>query len=165
METEEISDRFVAPCFVNELEAYDGEINLRVEENMISNEFVVKLCLEHKFIINHEEDDVEPGVVFGRSFLHLTKEIADFRNETATIYPELNLLLVSSKEEGKISDDWDLLLDNHDFGDIPDIDGVNVSQFVCMMGKRSRNKRKQLEKYELIYSDMGPSMSTRTPLS
>nr|GFC92793.1 hypothetical protein [Tanacetum cinerariifolium] len=56
-------------------------------------------------------------------------------NETATIYPELNLLLVSSKEEGKISDDWDLLLDNHDFGDIPDIDGVNVSQFVCMMGK------------------------------
>ncbi|GKB50104.1 hypothetical protein Tco_0900857, partial [Tanacetum coccineum] len=28
--------------------AYDVEINLRVEENMISNEYVVKLCLEHK---------------------------------------------------------------------------------------------------------------------
>ncbi|GJU04955.1 hypothetical protein Tco_1121385 [Tanacetum coccineum] len=35
----EVSDRFVAPCFVNVLEAYDGEINLGVEENMISNEY------------------------------------------------------------------------------------------------------------------------------
>ncbi|GJY27339.1 reverse transcriptase domain-containing protein [Tanacetum coccineum] len=48
METEEVSDRFVAPCFVNGLEAYDGEINLGVEENMISNEYAVKLCLEHE---------------------------------------------------------------------------------------------------------------------
>nr|GEY29033.1 hypothetical protein [Tanacetum cinerariifolium]GEY78414.1 hypothetical protein [Tanacetum cinerariifolium] len=39
MDTEEVSDRFVAPCFVNRLEAYDGEINLGVEENMISNEY------------------------------------------------------------------------------------------------------------------------------
>ncbi|GJS61491.1 hypothetical protein Tco_0656275 [Tanacetum coccineum] len=92
-----ISDRFVAPCFVNGLEAYDGGINLGVEENMISHEFAVKLCVEHevkignkvvkkelivalrgeiyfvKFIINPEEDDVKPGVVFGRSFLRLTK--------------------------------------------------------------------------------------------
>ncbi|GJU64058.1 retrotransposon ORF1 [Tanacetum coccineum] len=67
------------------LEAYDGETNLGVEENMISNEYAVKVCLEHevkrgnkivkkelivalrgeiyfvKFIINPEEDDVEPG--------------------------------------------------------------------------------------------------------
>ncbi|GKE40778.1 hypothetical protein Tco_1464183, partial [Tanacetum coccineum] len=106
MGNKEISHRFVAPCFVNGLEAYDGEINLGVEENMISNEFAVKLCLEHevkrgnkvvkkeliiasrkeiyfvKFIINPEEDDVEPGVVFGRSFLRLTKAFADFGNET-----------------------------------------------------------------------------------
>nr|GEW15520.1 uncharacterized mitochondrial protein AtMg00810-like [Tanacetum cinerariifolium] len=79
-----------------ELEAYDGEINLGVEENMISNEYAVKLCLEHevkrenkivkkefivtlrseidfvKFIINPEEYDVEPGVIFRRSFLRKT---------------------------------------------------------------------------------------------
>ncbi|GKB55226.1 retrovirus-related pol polyprotein from transposon TNT 1-94, partial [Tanacetum coccineum] len=48
MDTEEVSDRFMAPCFVNGLEAYDGEINLGVEENMISNEYAVKLCLEHE---------------------------------------------------------------------------------------------------------------------
>nr|GEZ92594.1 hypothetical protein [Tanacetum cinerariifolium] len=82
--TEEINDRYVAPCLVNGLEEYGGEINLGMEENMISNEFAVKLCLDHevkhghkvvkkelivaikgeiyfvKFIINPEEDDVEP---------------------------------------------------------------------------------------------------------
>nr|GEV56259.1 hypothetical protein [Tanacetum cinerariifolium] len=126
METEEISDRFVAPCFVNGMKAYDGEINLGVEENMISNEFAVKLCLDHEFIINREEDDVEPWVVFRRSFLRLTKAVADFGNETITIYPELDPFL---------------------------------------MGKRSRNKRKQLEKYQLIFFDMGPSMSTGTLLT
>ncbi|GJX23068.1 hypothetical protein Tco_0227513 [Tanacetum coccineum] len=48
MDAEEVSDRFVALCFANGVEAYDGEINIRVEENMISNEYVVKLCLEHE---------------------------------------------------------------------------------------------------------------------
>nr|GEV08665.1 hypothetical protein [Tanacetum cinerariifolium] len=90
METKEISERYLAPCFVNRLEAYDGEINLRTEKNMISNEFAVKLYLDHevrngsklvkkefiialrgeiyfaKFIINPEEDDVKPGVVLER---------------------------------------------------------------------------------------------------
>nr|GEU84922.1 hypothetical protein [Tanacetum cinerariifolium] len=125
-----------------------------IKENMISNEFAMKLCLYHevkhgnkvvkkelvialrgenyfvKFIINLEEDDVEPGVVFGRSLLRLTKAIANFENETITIYPELDPFL-----------------------------------FVCKIGKSSRNKRKQMEKYQLIYSDIGPSMSTRTPLT
>ncbi|GJX56723.1 hypothetical protein Tco_0286620 [Tanacetum coccineum] len=189
MDTEEVSDRYVAPCFVNGVEAYDGEINLGMEENMISNEFPLKLCLEHeerrgnkvlkkelivalrgkiyfvKFIINPEEDDVEPGVVLGRSFMRLTKGIADFGNETITIYPELDPFLDSAGEEEKIGDDWDLLLDDLDFGDIPDIEGIEVPPFVCKIGKSSRNKRKQLEKFQLIYSDMGPSLSPGKPLT
>ncbi|GJQ88990.1 hypothetical protein Tco_0000129 [Tanacetum coccineum] len=189
MGTKEISDRFVAPCFVNGLEAYDGEINLGVEENMISNEFAVKLCLDHevksrnkvvkkelivalrgeiyfvKFILNLEKDDVEPRVVFGRSFLRLTNATADFRNEIITIYPELDPFLASSEEEENICDDWDLLLDDLDFGDIPDNEGVEVPPFVCKMWKSGRNKKKQLENYKLIYSDMGPSMSTGKPLT
>ncbi|GJR84819.1 hypothetical protein Tco_0155604 [Tanacetum coccineum] len=39
MDTEEISDRYVVPCFVSGLEVYDSEINLGTKENMISNEF------------------------------------------------------------------------------------------------------------------------------
>nr|GEX30392.1 hypothetical protein [Tanacetum cinerariifolium] len=83
----------------------NGGENKRMRKNMISNEFVVKLLLDYeekngekivkkellvslngelyfvKFIINPEQDDVEPGVVFGRSFLKLTKGIVDFGNE------------------------------------------------------------------------------------
>nr|GEV66049.1 hypothetical protein [Tanacetum cinerariifolium] len=61
----------ISSCFINGLEAYDDEINLGTEENMISNEFAVKLCL------NHEEDDVEPRVVLGRSFMRVTKDDLD----------------------------------------------------------------------------------------
>ncbi|GJS57284.1 hypothetical protein Tco_0652068, partial [Tanacetum coccineum] len=117
------------------------------------------------FILNPEEDDVEPGVVFGRSFLRLTKAIADFRTGTVTIYPELDPFLVSSEEEEKISDEWDLLIDDLDFGDILDIEGVDVPPFVCKMGKNSRNKRWQLENYKLTNYDIGPSMSTGKPLT
>ncbi|GJT47979.1 ribonuclease H-like domain-containing protein [Tanacetum coccineum] len=41
METDEISERYIAQCFVNGLEAFNGEINLAFEENLISNEFTV----------------------------------------------------------------------------------------------------------------------------
>nr|GEV92212.1 ribonuclease H-like domain-containing protein [Tanacetum cinerariifolium] len=85
METNEISERYTAPCFVNGLEVYDGEVNLELNENLISNEFAVKLCLDYEvkkgkklvkkelivalkgeiyfvnFIINPKEDDSEPG--------------------------------------------------------------------------------------------------------
>nr|GEW69536.1 hypothetical protein [Tanacetum cinerariifolium] len=48
METDEVSERYIAPCFVNGLEAYDGEINLAFDENLISNEYAVKLCLDYE---------------------------------------------------------------------------------------------------------------------
>ncbi|GJS80655.1 hypothetical protein Tco_0730536 [Tanacetum coccineum] len=122
--------------------AYDGEINLGVEENMISNEYAVKLCLEHevkrgnkvvkkelivalrgemyfvKFIINLKEDDVEPEVIFGRSFLRLTKAITNFEARTITIYPDIDPFLKETEEEGKSNDDWGHLLD-FNIDDIP----------------------------------------------
>nr|GFB05723.1 hypothetical protein [Tanacetum cinerariifolium] len=48
IETYEITERYIAPCFVNGLEAYDGEINLAFDENMISNEFAIKLCWDYE---------------------------------------------------------------------------------------------------------------------
>nr|GEU62685.1 hypothetical protein [Tanacetum cinerariifolium] len=141
-ETKEVSNRIVAPCFVNRLEAYDGKINLRVEENMISNEYAVKLCFEHevkkgnrvvkkelivalrgeiffvKFIINPEEDDVEPGVIFGRSFLRMTKAITDFKVGTITIYLDIDPSLEETEGEEKSNDDWDHFL-NFNIDDVP----------------------------------------------
>ncbi|GJZ36450.1 hypothetical protein Tco_0582641, partial [Tanacetum coccineum] len=92
-------------------------------------EYAVKLCLEHevkrgnkvvkkelivalrdeiyfvKFIINPEEDDVEPRVIFGRSFLRMTKASTDFGARTITIYPDIDPFLEDIKEEEKRMDD------------------------------------------------------------
>ncbi|GJY38540.1 hypothetical protein Tco_0424904 [Tanacetum coccineum] len=98
MDIEEVSDRFVAPCFVNVLEAYDGEINLGVEENMISNEYTVKLCLEH---------EVKRG--------------------TKIVKKELIIALRDTEEEEKSMDDWDQLLD-FNLDDIPLLGGGHLTQ-------------------------------------
>ncbi|GKC56858.1 hypothetical protein Tco_1084456 [Tanacetum coccineum] len=177
MDTEEISDRFVAPCFVNGLEAYDGEINLRVEENMISNEYAVKLYLEHqvkrgnkvvkkelivalrgeiyfvKFIINPEEDDVEPGVIFGRS-----KAITDFRAGTITIYLDIDPFLEETEEEEKSNDDWDHMLD-FNIDDIPLLGEKGLPPFVCKIGKSSHNKKRAMKNLNFFYQDIGTSSS------
>ncbi|GJT94425.1 hypothetical protein Tco_1089943 [Tanacetum coccineum] len=150
IDTEEVSDTFMARCFVNGLEAYDGEINLGVEENMISNEYAVKLCLEHeikrgnkvvkkepivalrgeiyfvKFIINPEEDDVEPRIL--------------------------------KEEEEKSLDDWDHLLDfNLDY--VPLLGEEELSPFVCKMGRSSRNKKRAMKNLNFFYPEIGTSSS------
>nr|GEV94012.1 hypothetical protein [Tanacetum cinerariifolium]GEX95409.1 hypothetical protein [Tanacetum cinerariifolium] len=124
METDEISERYIAPCFVNGLEAYDGEVNSEFDENLISNEYAVKLCLYYevkrgkklvkndliialkrelyfvKFIINPEEDDSEPGVILGRLFLRVDHRVVDFGNEVITIYPKPDLFKDDSEKTG-----------------------------------------------------------------
>ncbi|GJW40735.1 hypothetical protein Tco_0066580 [Tanacetum coccineum] len=107
IETNEISERYIAPCFVNGLEAFDGEVNLAFDENLILNEFAVKLCLDYEFIINPEEDDFEPGVILGRSFMRLAQGVVDFGNGVITIYPEPDPFKEDSEKTGKSSDDWD----------------------------------------------------------
>nr|GEU73252.1 hypothetical protein [Tanacetum cinerariifolium] len=63
-ETDEISERYIAPCFMNGVEAFNGEVNLAFDENL--------------FIINPEEDDFVPEVILGRSFLRIANGIVDF---------------------------------------------------------------------------------------
>nr|GEY31397.1 hypothetical protein [Tanacetum cinerariifolium] len=181
IDTEEVSDRFVAQCFINGFKVYDGEINLGIEENMI-NEYAVKLCLEHKvrrgnkvvkkelivalrgelyfvkFIINPEEDDMEPEVIFGRSFLCLAKAITDFEAGTITIYPDIDPFLEETEEEGKSSYGWDDLLD-FDFDDIPLLLREEPQQFICKMRKSTRNKKKAIENLNCLYHDIRTSSS------
>ncbi|GKB66583.1 putative transcription factor C2H2 family protein [Tanacetum coccineum] len=87
-----------------------------------------------KFIINPEEDDVEPGVIFGRSFLCSTKAITDFEAITVTIYPDIDPFLEETEEEGKRNDDGGHLLD-FNIDDIPLLGEEGLSPFVCKMGK------------------------------
>ncbi|GKF87596.1 hypothetical protein Tco_0258473 [Tanacetum coccineum] len=178
IDTKEVSDRFVTPCFVNGLEAYDWEINLGVEENMILNEYAVKLCVKHevkrgnkvvkkelivalrgeiyfvKFIIYPEEDDVEPGVILGTTFLRMTKAITDFRAGTVTIYPEFDPFLEDTEEEEEKSmDDWDHLLD-FNIDDVPLLGGEELPPFVCKIGTSSCNKKISMENLGLFYQDI-----------
>nr|GEX47230.1 ribonuclease H-like domain-containing protein [Tanacetum cinerariifolium] len=188
MDTEEVSARFVAPCFVNGLEAYDGEINLGVEENMISNKYAVKLCLEYevkkgnrvvnkelivalkgeiyfvKFIINPEEDDFEPEVIFRRSFLRMTKSITDFRVRSITLYPDIDRFLEETKGEEKSNDDWDRLLD-FNIDDVPLLGEEGLLPFVCKMGKSGCNKKRAMENLNFFYQDVGTSSSAEGHLT
>nr|GEY33325.1 hypothetical protein [Tanacetum cinerariifolium] len=68
-------------------------------------------------------------------------------------------------DDGKLSASREATRDDLDFGYIPDIKGIKTPPFVRKMGKNSSNTRKQLEKYQLIYSDIGPSLSTGKPLT
>ncbi|GJY44038.1 retrotransposon ORF1 [Tanacetum coccineum] len=88
METDEVSEWYIAPCFVNGLDAYDGEINLALDGNLISNEYAVKLCLDYEVKKRNKEDDVEPEVIFGRSFMRLVNGIIDFSSGVITVYPK-----------------------------------------------------------------------------
>ncbi|GJT95031.1 hypothetical protein Tco_1090549 [Tanacetum coccineum] len=108
---------------------YDGEINLALDENLISNEYAVKLCLDYevkkgnkvvkkelivalkgklyfvKFIINPKEDDVEPGDIFGGSFMRLVNGIVDFGSGVITVYPEEDPFDDDSEKTEKNMDD------------------------------------------------------------
>ncbi|GKD25740.1 hypothetical protein Tco_1231954 [Tanacetum coccineum] len=51
---EEEGERYFTPCYVGGLHTYDGEINLKYEENLISNEFTIKF-----FILEEERPVIE----------------------------------------------------------------------------------------------------------
>ncbi|GJW39547.1 hypothetical protein Tco_0065392 [Tanacetum coccineum] len=155
METKEVSDRFVAPCFVNRLEAYDVKRGNKV----VKKEIIVALRGEIyfvKFIINPEEDDVEAMVIFDRSFLHMTKAITDFGAGTVTIHPDIDPFLEETKEEEKSNDDWDHLLD-FNIDDIPLLGEEGLLSFVRKMGKSSRNKKRAMKNLNFFYQDIGTS--------
>ncbi|GJW35804.1 hypothetical protein Tco_0058724 [Tanacetum coccineum] len=98
METKDISERYVAASFVN----------MKNRDKVVKRELIFALRGEIyfvKFIINPEEDDIEPGVVLGRSFLRLTKGTTDFGNEIITIYLDLDPFLDDSDKANDSDDD------------------------------------------------------------
>ncbi|GJX48865.1 ribonuclease H-like domain-containing protein [Tanacetum coccineum] len=160
METEEESDRYIEQCFVNGLYAPDGEINLAKDDNLISNNYAVKLHLEYdvrnekklvkkelmvslrgeiyivQFIINPEEDEFEPSLIIGRSFLRFANAVTN---------------------SGK------MLLD-FDFDEVPPTK-TDLPPIVCKMGKGSKNKKKVLENIMYFHNGAGPSSSIGKPLT
>ncbi|GJV31728.1 hypothetical protein Tco_1392128 [Tanacetum coccineum] len=166
MEMDEISERYIAPCFMNGLEAFDGEVNLAFDENLISNEFAIKLCLDYELIINPEEDDFAPGVILGRSFLILAQGVVVFGNGVITIYPESDLFEEESEKTGKSSDDWDQLLD-FNFDDVPK-SGEELPPFVSGRHLTQEEAEKEelairiSQRYALLEEDYKVELDGRT---
>nr|GFD51122.1 hypothetical protein [Tanacetum cinerariifolium] len=78
------------------------EHEVKKGNKVVKKELIVALRGEIyfvKFIINPEEDDVKPGVIFGRLFLRMTKAITDFGVGSITIYPDIGPFLEETKEE------------------------------------------------------------------
>ncbi|GKD98065.1 hypothetical protein Tco_1381962 [Tanacetum coccineum] len=181
---EENEERYSAPCHVGGLHAYDGEINLAYEKNMLSNEYAVKMCLDIeeidgekvvrremlvtlkgefyfvKFIINPEEDDTEPCVILGRSFLKLAKGVVDFGNGIITMQPDPDFFGDDSDEEEE--HEWESIFD---LEEIKEPTPTEPRPYVCNMGKSTRNKRRALGGFQTSYPDEGPSWSNGTPLT
>nr|GEY56391.1 hypothetical protein [Tanacetum cinerariifolium]GEY59221.1 hypothetical protein [Tanacetum cinerariifolium] len=154
METEEVSDRFVAPCFVNGLEAYDGN-------KVVKKELIVTLRGEIyfvEFIVNLKEDDVEPEVIFNRSFLCVTKAITYFRVGTITIFPDIDPFLEEIEEKEKSNDDMDHLLD-FNIDDVPLLGEEGLPPFVYRMRRSSCNKKRAMQNLNFFYQDIGTSSS------
>nr|GEX21338.1 hypothetical protein [Tanacetum cinerariifolium] len=74
------------------------------EEKLVKRELLVSLkgvFYFVKFIINPGEDDVEPSVILGRSFIGLAKGIVDFGNRILTIYPDTTIFMMIQAMIGK----------------------------------------------------------------
>ncbi|GJT95692.1 retrovirus-related pol polyprotein from transposon TNT 1-94 [Tanacetum coccineum] len=104
METEEISEQYITPCFVDGLHAYNGEINLKYEKNMISNKITIKLCLDYE----------EKG--------H-TKGIVDSGNRIITVYPYI--ITFNDVRD----DDLAAIPANIDVSDLPPLDIIDIPPF------------------------------------
>ncbi|GKC00828.1 hypothetical protein Tco_0986964 [Tanacetum coccineum] len=181
MKSEEVCEWYITPCFVEGLYAFEGVNDLEYEKNLISNEFVVKLGLTYEvmengdkvvdrkllvsikgelyfvdFFVNPKEDDVEPCVIFGRSFLKIAKAIIDFGSEILNIWPET--IIIDSDD-----DELDTLLACININKLPPIDITNFLTFVCNMGKDLRNKKKPTKTYKMSYDGEGPSLTINRP--
>nr|GEX87221.1 hypothetical protein [Tanacetum cinerariifolium] len=139
METEEVCECYITPCFVESLDVYNEVTYLEYEKNLISNEFAINLDF------NTNEDDIEPGVIFGCSFLRITKEIIDFGNRILTIYP--NLIIFNDD----LDDELDALLASIDVEDLPPLDITDIPPFVYNMRTNLRNKIKPSKIYKMSY--------------
>ncbi|GJR32169.1 putative reverse transcriptase domain-containing protein [Tanacetum coccineum] len=129
-----------------------GEINLEKNDNLISNDYAVKLCLEY---------EVRNGK---KSFLRSANAIVNFEEGTITIQPDFNPFLLSSDEEGNPNlDNLETLLDFY-FDEVPQTE-TDLPPMVCKMGKESRNKKKIIENIMHFNNGDGPSSSIGTPLT
>ena len=172
-------DRYMTPCYVEGVNAFDGVTDLDCDKNYVSQEVVIEKKWKYtklangdkkldkkllvnlegeiyvvEFYVNPEEDDVEPTVILGRDFLRQAKAIVNLQLGLITLWPEPPVY--DSEDE-----ELDALLANFSVEELPPLspNPNDFPNYVCNMGKSSRNKNKQQKTYKMTYDDEGPSLS------
>nr|GEW91576.1 hypothetical protein [Tanacetum cinerariifolium] len=110
-------------------------------------------------------NDTVPGIVLGRLFLKMTRGIFNFSKRIMTIHPDCYSFHDDTDNSDNSEDDWDAILEEIDFGDIPKIDWLELPPYVCSIRKNSKNKEKTKGNYKMTYSDEGPSLNITQPLT
>ncbi|GJW34650.1 reverse transcriptase domain-containing protein [Tanacetum coccineum] len=159
METREVCEKYITPCFVEGLDAFDGITDLEYNKNYVCNELCIKLGLTYTlkengaksinkkllislkgetflldFVLNPEKDDCEPSVILGRPFLRLAKAIIDFQSGILTTCP--NTTHFDSDDE------LDALLASITVDDLPQFentDPLTFPNYIFMMDDGVRN--------------------------
>ncbi|GKD43920.1 hypothetical protein Tco_1268565 [Tanacetum coccineum] len=119
---------------------YTEEDSDRKGKKLVKKELMVLLRGEIyfvQFIINPKEDEFEPGLIFGRSFLHSANAVVNVGEGTITIQPDFDPFLLSSDEEKNPNlDDLETLLD-FDFDEAPQTK-TDLSPLVCKIDEAEK---------------------------
>ncbi|GJR92181.1 hypothetical protein Tco_0264355 [Tanacetum coccineum] len=123
-----------------------------IKRTMDPNSSIGKICLG--------EDNCDKNLILNEFAIKLCLE-HKVKNRDRVVKKEL---IVALRETAKFEDDWELILDGIDFGDILDIDKAKLPPLVCKMGKSARNKRRLFENHQINYFDEGSSLNNEKPL-
>ncbi|GJY99320.1 hypothetical protein Tco_0516750 [Tanacetum coccineum] len=145
MENEEVYERLTYEVMMNGDKVMDRKLLILIKGELYFVDFIV-----------NPEDDVEPCVIFGQSFLKLVKSIIDFGNGILTIWPEA-ITIVSDDDE------LDALLASINIDELLPNDITNFPPFVCNIGKGLRNNKKPTKTYKMTYDGEGPSLTVNHP--
>ncbi|GKE00333.1 hypothetical protein Tco_1388316, partial [Tanacetum coccineum] len=118
-------------------------------ENLISNEFAVKLCLDYE--VKKGKKLVKKEIIVAlKGGLYIVKFIINPKEDDFEPEPEPDPFEEESEKIGKSSDDWDQLL-NFNFDDVPK-SREELPPFVCKIGKSNSGRhltQEEAEKEEL----------------
>ncbi|GJR59764.1 reverse transcriptase domain-containing protein [Tanacetum coccineum] len=120
IESKEVCEQYITPCFVEGLDAFDGITDLKYEKNLLSNEFVVQLGLTYEVMKDGDK-------VVDQKLL-LAKAIIDSGNGILTIWPET--ITIDSND-----DELDALFASINIDELPPTDITDFPPFVCNMRK------------------------------
>ncbi|GJR94204.1 hypothetical protein Tco_0266378 [Tanacetum coccineum] len=142
MECEEVYERYITPCFMEGLHAFDGIKDLEYEKILISSKFLVKLGLTYEVKENREKVIDKMLLVSLKGELYFVNFVVNLEEDN--VEPLLLIWMMLR---------LDALLASINFDDLPPIGISDFPPFVRNMGKSLRNKKRPTKTYKMSYDE------------